>query len=176
MSGVAVATTAHRVAGWLLRENGTGPLEQVLQAVAKPLEELEEVLEALDEGDDAGAAEECADIIVTARVAQVGLLGEAGIYRWQDDAGTPLNRDQRVRLLVAHIAGLGRHVVAWQQQNPRKPRLNPEDAIGEVALQLDQVAVAASHLIRALGYDVDAVLDTVTARINRRLDEAGVPA
>ncbi|MBF9135170.1 hypothetical protein I0C86_40540 [Plantactinospora sp. S1510] len=180
LSPIQVATladrTVSRIAGWLAAENGTNQAEHVLQITAKPLEELAEVLAALDAGDWRAAAAECVDVIVTSCTAQARLshrlvLGE--IYRIK--AATSPNLAGAERNLIRSIAGLGDLVIGWTGQNPRKRERGVIVETHQVVSQLDEVARAAAELIAALGFDVALVAGEDLAKLNTRLDGIGVP-
>lgn len=176
MNGFTAARDAGaRVARWLAETNGTGPLQQVLQVTAKPMEELAELMSAMAAGDLAGAVGECCDLVITVRAAQV-TIGQrarplnAPMARAEGDVVDTLNGLSRA------VLDLGGVAIAWTGQNPRKLAANggtlPDEVVSD---HLDIVALLACRLIHALGRDVDDALLEATVRLHHRLDGMEVP-
>ncbi|WP_431881704.1 hypothetical protein [Micromonospora chalcea] len=171
-----------RTARWLAKINGRGPLQQVLQVVAKPAEELAEVLAAMAAGDFDGAVAECCDVVFTARTAQATIGQPAWLLR---DDRMPEAREApdahggvevAQRLLTQAVAELGGVAIAWMGQNPRKLAANggtlPVEVVSD---RLDEVVHLACQMIRALGHDADQALLEDAARVHHRLDGLEVP-
>ncbi|TDC00021.1 hypothetical protein E1091_05750 [Micromonospora fluostatini] len=173
----AARVVAARAAEWLARENGTGILEQVMQLGFKHAEELREVREEIGRGDLEAAARECADLVITARTSQCGLLGRrhAGRPVPVAAATTQDNIELQEWELTNAVLDIGKIGVAWRAQNPRKRARGEHLCTEDVVDHLDEVVLQACRLIHALGCDIYEVLLAGANKVHARLDEMGVP-
>lgn len=164
---------ASRLSRYLVKSNGNTILERVLEAVAKPLEELQEVLfEMIADPDLEAVAMECADVIIAASTAQatLGWSPKASAIRIRAELTSPEQRTAAVFRLALAVAGLGARGILWTGQNPRKVAQGESASDADMSIQLDRVILAAAELISAAGFNVAETVSAVLAKVNARLD------